>query len=170
MSDDNLITENIPLYNNMIGGTFESESESETEPDPVIPPEEFCFPCYPRSHEWFIKIQNFGVAKYINGSFIDLTEEEKISGEIKYLSSYHSRRFPTSICEIFENLILPDPTYVASHIESGEIIIDDVIIADANKLSEFVNKHNGCSIYLARWYVIDRENLYDIKILSEQNI
>ena len=127
MSDENTETDLALQYMFSIGGAFESESE--TEPDPVIPPEEFCFPCYPRSHEWFIKIQNCGVSRYnkVNQTFEPLSEENKIHGEIKYLSSYHAKRFPSSICQIFDNLILPTDTYVASHMEGDHYIIDDVI-------------------------------------------
>lgn len=66
----------------------ESESETETEPDPPVP-EEICFPCYPRNHEWFVKIYN---------------ERRE---ETKYISSYHARQLPNTVEDIFTNLILP---------------------------------------------------------------
>ena len=149
--------------------------ESETEPDPPpVPPPEFCFPCYPRSHEWFIKIQNFAIARYnrTTGRFDQL--ENKISGEIKYLSSYHSKSFPTSICQIFDNLVLPYQTFVVSRVIGGNIVIEYVLelkeSSDWNKIQKLASDYPNYDIYLTEWSVIDREHLYDIKILGEQNI
>lgn len=82
-------SEQLSLYPHIGHSNTLAESETETEPEPIIPPtDQECYPCYPSTHEWFIKITSS-------------------LGEIRYISSYHSRILPRTIADVFDNLILP---------------------------------------------------------------